>query len=132
MAGRFPLYTDADVNGDLVKALRRTGWDLVRAMDLYPERTDDIVHFTRAAEMGRVLVACDRDQLEIAAQWLAQGRPFRGLISWPQGYHPGLPIAAFVKAFEALAEEPDDPFATPGVIALEPQPQVAPSDLSQA
>jgi hypothetical protein len=121
VTGRFSLYTDADVNGDLVKALRRAGWDVVRAMNLYPEGTDDIVHFTRAAQMGRVLVACDRDQLGIAAQWLAEGRPFRGLISWPQSYHPDVPIAAFVKAFEALAEQPDDPFTTPRVIELEPR-----------
>lgn len=33
MAGRFPLYTDADVNGPVVQALVDRGWDVVRAID---------------------------------------------------------------------------------------------------
>ena len=33
MAGRFPLYADADVRGPLIKALRNAGWDVVRAID---------------------------------------------------------------------------------------------------
>lgn len=28
MAGRFPLYTDADVRGPLIRALRSVGWDI--------------------------------------------------------------------------------------------------------
>ena len=43
MAGRFPLYTDADLYGPLVEGLRRAGWDLLRAIEVYPERTLDIV-----------------------------------------------------------------------------------------
>jgi len=59
VAGRFPIYTDADVRGPLIKALRKLGWDIVRAIDLYPEKTVDPVHFERAVEMGRVLVSND-------------------------------------------------------------------------
>ena len=31
MAGRFPLYADADVRGPFIKALKNAGWDVVRA-----------------------------------------------------------------------------------------------------
>ena len=55
MAGRFPLYTDADVHGPLIVALHERGWDLVRAMDFYPQGTADAVHFERAAKENRVL-----------------------------------------------------------------------------
>ena len=37
MAGRFPLYTDENVKGQLVKALKERDWDLVRAVDVLPE-----------------------------------------------------------------------------------------------
>ena len=59
MAGRFPLYTDNDVHGDLVKALRRAGWDLARGVDALPEDAFDPEHFEKAAELGRVLVGSD-------------------------------------------------------------------------
>jgi hypothetical protein len=53
VAGRFPLYTDADVHGPLILALRRQGWDLIRAIDLYPPGTPDAVRFERAARDNR-------------------------------------------------------------------------------
>jgi hypothetical protein len=45
VAARFPLYTDADVHGPLIAALGQRGWDVVRAVDLYPQGTADLVHF---------------------------------------------------------------------------------------
>jgi len=56
VAGRFPLYTDADVQGPVIHALKSAGWDVVRAIEAFPERTVDPVHFERAVELGRVLV----------------------------------------------------------------------------
>lgn len=38
MAGRFPLYTDADVRGQLIKGLKKLGWDVLRAIEAFPER----------------------------------------------------------------------------------------------
>jgi hypothetical protein len=85
VAGRFPLYTDEDVDGNLVRALRRAGWDLVRALDHHPQRTHDHVHFEHAARLNRVLVANDSDMLkEWAPKWTAQGKLFRGLVWWPR------------------------------------------------
>jgi len=109
LAGRFPLYTDADIRGDIVQALLHRGWDVLRAVDAYPEGTADEVHFERAAREGRVLVACDVDQQLIALRWLEAGWPFRGLITWPQMVQGDLSAGEFLDAFEAWAGQ-DDPF----------------------
>jgi len=111
VAGRFPLYTDADVHGPLILALRGRGWDVVRAIDLYPQGTADAVHFEHAARENRVLISNDQDMEGIANRWLAEGRPFRGLILWPQEALQ----AELVSRIEALSE----PFPHP-VIHLRP------------
>ena len=90
MAGRFPLYTDADVHGPLIDALRARGWDVVRAIELYLQGTADDTHFDGAAKESRVLVSNDKDMEVIANRWLAEGRPFRGLILWPHYNEDGL------------------------------------------
>jgi len=115
VAGRVPLYTDADVHGPLIDALRAHGWDVVRAIDLYPEGTSDAVHFEHAAEENRVLVSNDPDMEVIANRWLAQGRPFRGLVLWPQEHYKRLGYGELVAKLEALSE----PFPYP-VIHLKP------------
>ena len=109
MAGRFPLYTDADIRGQVIEGLIRKGWDVVRAVDVHPERTKDPVHFEEAARRGRVLVAHDVDQLKLALEWLSQGRPFPGFLTWPQLHHQEWSDGAIVEAFEDLASE-EDPF----------------------
>ena len=60
MTGRFPLYTDADVYGPLILALRRRGWDLVGAIDVYPPGTADAAHFERAARDSDAFVLFDQ------------------------------------------------------------------------
>lgn len=54
MPGRFALFTDENVDGPLIKALSARGWDVVRAVDVFGERTDDDVLFSYAAEHRRV------------------------------------------------------------------------------
>ena len=49
MAGRFLLLTDNHVRQQLVEALTSRGWDVVRAIDVFPERTSDEVLFAHAA-----------------------------------------------------------------------------------
>lgn len=83
MAGRFPPYTDADIQGAVIKALQRAGWDVVRAIDAFPEGTKDLPHFERALKLGRVLVTNDDDQKQIAIRWYIEGRPFVGVVWWP-------------------------------------------------
>ena len=112
MAGRFPLLTDACVNERLVQALRQNGWDVVRVIDLYPEKTQDPIVFQRAADDNRVFVTNDRPAEAIAIRWLAEGRRFRGMVAWPQQGYETRSIGDLVRDFEALAQE-GDPFAYP-------------------
>lgn len=43
MPNRFPLYADADVHQPVIDGLRARGWDVVRAIDVFPEGTADDV-----------------------------------------------------------------------------------------
>jgi hypothetical protein len=109
VAGRFPLYTDADIRGPLIEALRQRGWDVVRAIDVFPEGTEDHIHFEWAAGEGRVFVAHDLHQSKAAKEWHRQGRPFLGFLTWPQKRHRKLSDGEMVEAFEKIAAE-EDPF----------------------
>jgi hypothetical protein len=104
VAGRFPLYTDADVHQPVIDALRAHGWDVVLAVDTYPEGTKDEVHFEHTATTNRVLVTNDRRVEAIASQWLQAGRTFRGLILWPQRHYKRMGIGEIVEQIEALFE----------------------------
>ncbi len=112
MAGRSPVLTDACVNDHFVRALRDRGWDVVRAIDLYPERTRDEVLFERAAADDRVFVTNDRPAEAIAIRWLLEGRRFRGMVAWPVETYEHRSIGDVVEEFEALANEAN-PFAYP-------------------
>ena len=57
MAGRFLLLTNNHVRQQLVEALTSRGRDVVRAIDVFPERTSDEVLFAHAAATGRVFVS---------------------------------------------------------------------------
>jgi len=105
VAGRFPLLTDENVLGPLIEGLRARGWDLVRTVDVFGERSVDETIFAFAAEHGRVLASTDRDCLAIAGRWIQEGKPFR-LIYWHPGRHQRGPIGPLIDAFEALAAKP--------------------------
>jgi len=109
VAGRFPLYTDNDVDGDLVKALRRVGWDVVRGVDTLPEDTPDPKHFEKATELGRVLVTNDQPLVDNAHQWTEEGRRFKGMVTWPRAHYRRMTIGDLVRKFEELAAK-DQPF----------------------
>lgn len=109
MPGRFPLYIDADIRGQVVEGLKRMGWDLLRAVDVHPERTLDPIHFKEAVARGRVLVGHDLHQLKFALKWLKEGKSLRGYITWPQAYHQVWSDGEIVRAFDDLAAE-EDPF----------------------
>ena len=74
MPGRFPLYTDADIHGPLVEALVQEGWDVLRAIDRFPEGTNDYVHFDEAVRLGRV-----RNGRVVFADELFTGRDLRSI-----------------------------------------------------
>jgi predicted nuclease of predicted toxin-antitoxin system len=112
VAGRFPLFTDACVNGLLVDALVRSGWDVARAIDVFPEGTKDLPLFARAAQEGRVFVTNDGPLERIALQWVREGRPFRMIFWRVEDYRLGT-IGNFVAAFEDLALREGDAFLYP-------------------
>ena len=112
MSGRFRVLSDACVNEHFVRALRNRGWDVVRAIDLYPERTPDEILFERAATDDRVFVTNDRPAEAIAIRWLEEGLRFRGMVAWPVEAYEHRSIGDLVEDFEALAKE-SDPFAYP-------------------
>ena len=97
VAGRFPLYTDEDVHGHLIKALRRKDWEVVRAVDVYPLGTDDEIHFEHAAKEGLVFVSNDQPALEIATEWLSRGKRSFRLITWPQERYTQVEISDLKK-----------------------------------
>lgn len=119
MAGRFRLYTDTDINGPVVKALRHASWDVLRGIDAYPERTPDHVHFERAAREGRVLAANDIDMKLIAESWYAEGRSFAGIVWWQRSYYDVMSPGDFVAAFDELASQ-DAPFSPYPIVHLRP------------
>ena len=120
MAGRFPLYTDADINGPVVEALIDHGWDVVRAVDTFPEGTTDNVHFAYAATEDRVMVGNDIHIKLMAEAWCLEQRPFPGLVWWPRDHYGRMSPGDFLECFEDLARQ-DDPFAAYPIIHLKPK-----------
>lgn len=120
MAGRLPLYTDADVRGPLIKALRKLGWDIVRAIDLYPEKTTDPIHFDRAVGMSRVLISNDDGQNVRATRWHAEGRLSRGLITWPQWVYGRMTCGELAEGLRGIAGQ-DDPLTPYPIIHTRPR-----------
>lgn len=119
MAGYFPLYTDADIQAAVVKALVQAGWDILRAIDAYAEGTEDLTHFERAIALGRVLVSNDDDQRQLARRFYREGRPFPGLIWWPQSQYQRMRPGDVVRRFEEYAAQ-GAPFAAYPILQLEP------------
>ena len=80
-------------------------------VDAFPERTKDLSHFERAALLERVLVSNDRDMLDLAYGWLEQGRRFGGLIWWHRHRYREMSPVDFLKEFEVLAAQEEDPLS---------------------
>jgi hypothetical protein len=55
----------------------------MRAIDVFPEGTDDEVLFEYAAKQGRVFVSSDEPAQEIPKRWL---RESRGFAAWRAGH----------------------------------------------
>lgn len=111
MIGRFPLFTDACVSGQVVDAPVERGLDVVRAVDLSGGRAKAAALFEAAAREGRAFVTNDGPIERIAIQWLREGRPFR-LIYWSKTHDEQWTVGEIVEAFEQSARE-DDPFFYP-------------------
>lgn len=111
MSGRFALFTDNHIRQQIVDTLSGHGWDVVRAIDTFPEKTPDEVLFEHAARTQRVIVTNDQKMHAVAKAWLSRGRPFR-MVFWPHERYRSMSEGDFLNAFERLARRPD-PFAYP-------------------
>lgn len=105
MARGFAVFTDNHVQEAVVDGLPAAGWDVVRAIDAFPERAADAVLLEHAAKEGRVLVTNDEDLLAIAATWLGAGRLFPGLVYWHEDDYATMTMGDILRAFEALARK---------------------------
>ena len=98
---RFPLFADNHVRQQLVDGLVLRGWDIQRAIDVFPEKTPDLVLFHYAAEHGRVFATNDEPLRLLADQWLTDGKSFKGLVIWKLRLHERLREGWFIEKFEA-------------------------------
>jgi hypothetical protein len=114
---RFPIYTDADVNGPYVEGLKRNGWDVMRAVDEYPEGTVDSIHFERAEREGRVIVGNDVHLIVRAVEWISAGRVFPGLVTWRKRDEGRMSVGHVLRAFEELAAK-ESPFRPYPIVYL--------------
>jgi hypothetical protein len=110
VASRFPLFTDENIPGAVIKGLIRQGWDVKCAVDVFPQGTSDDVLFEYAAKEGRVFVSSDEPAQVVGVRYLTSGQPFRGMICWIQEHQRRMTVGDFLRAFDDLAEE-EEPFA---------------------
>ena len=76
----LPLYTDHNIDLDIVIAVRRFGIDVLIARDDSADRLADDLLLERAVNLGRVLCTADKDFLRITRRWWDEGREFPGVI----------------------------------------------------
>jgi len=100
----FPLLTDNHVRQGIIQALKQSGWDVVRAVDVFGEENDDADLLAWAADNGRALATCDKRIHVIAHQWLKEGRPFR-FVNWWQERYRMMTAGEMAEAFEGLARK---------------------------
>jgi predicted nuclease of predicted toxin-antitoxin system len=106
VAARFAVLADNHVRPSLVEALSRSGWDVVRSVDLFGEENDDEELLAWAAANNRVFATCDKPTHRIAHRWLAEGRPFR-MVYWWLGRYREMTDGDMVEAFPAIAAKPN-------------------------
>jgi predicted nuclease of predicted toxin-antitoxin system len=95
------FYFDQHMPRAITLGLRRRGIDVLTTQDDGSERWQDDDLFARAAELGRVLVSQDPDHLAIASRWLAEGRPFAGLV---KANEPQRHIGRAIEDLQLIAE----------------------------
>ena len=96
MARGFPVLADNHVQQAVVEGLLTEGWDVMRAIDVFPEGTDDEVLFGHTVKAGRIFVTNDEDLLAIGQDWLREREPLSrtrllartGLRRHDDGGHP--------------------------------------------
>jgi predicted nuclease of predicted toxin-antitoxin system len=101
------LFTDNQVRGPLIKALRQRGRDVVRAVDQFGQENDDAELFAYAAREERVLLTCDEGIHAIAHAWLRQGRADFRMIYCSMEHQQAMAIGDLLDAIEDILRKPD-------------------------
>ena len=101
----LPLFVDNHVRGPVIKALRARGWDIVRAVDVFPGKNADEELLEYAAREGRVFVTSDGGIHMIAHRWLKEGRCFR-MVYWWAEHRRRMSDGEVASALERLAADP--------------------------
>jgi hypothetical protein len=102
------LATDADVNGDIIRGLRRRlqDIDLVRVQDALPEGAPDPQILAWAAGEDRVLITNDRNTMVgFAYRRVAAGEPVSGVIATTNEQSIGSTIDDIALIAEYMGEE---------------------------
>jgi len=110
VARGFAVLADNHLQQAVVEGLLTEGWDVIRAVDVFPEGTDDEVLFGHAVKQGRVFVTNDEDLLVIAAAWLDAGRSFPGLVYWHEDDYAAMTTGEILGSFEALSRKLPFPY----------------------
>jgi predicted nuclease of predicted toxin-antitoxin system len=111
VAGRFPLFTDENVDGPIIRGLRQRGWDVQHATEELGEETKDISLLEYATSLERVMVSTDKHLLHLGERWVEEGRDFR-LIWWEQKRTQRILLQTVLDAFDEIAAE-ETPFSYP-------------------
>src|SRR5262249_4796599 len=102
------LATDADVNGEIIRGLRRRllNIDLLRAQDALAEGTPDPEVLDWAAAENRILITNDRNTMVgFAYHRVSAGMPATGLIVTTNEQSIGSAIDDIILIAECMTEE---------------------------
>ena len=101
------LLTDNHIRGSLIKALRRHGRVVARAVDLFGQENDDTELFAHAATEGHIFLRCDEGIQAIAHDWLRQGRTGFRMIYCSMGHQQEMTVGELLDAIEGILRKPD-------------------------
>ena len=102
------LASDADVNGEIIRGLRRRSpeIDLVRSLDALSERAPDSEVLAWATRENRVLITNDRNTMVgLAFQRVDQGEPVPGIVATTNAQSVGGAIEDILIIAELMSEE---------------------------
>jgi hypothetical protein len=116
---RFRLLTDEHFPSSVIELLRDEGWVVQRVIDEPGGETPDSQVFAYAAAHGLVWVSSDERAQRYPREYLAQDRPFVGMLVWTQQSRYRMRPGHFLRQLEALERE-ENPFAV-GLRHIQPE-----------
>ena len=103
----FAFFTDNQIRGALIKALRQQGLDVSRAVDVFGQENDDTELFAHAAKEGRIFLTCDEGIQAIAHDWLGRARTEFRMIYCTMEHQQEMTVGALLDAIEDILRRPD-------------------------